>query len=104
MPDADADQLDGRTDPCGQVVRRLEKEPRDLGTDVAAAEQGNLDGLVAIHEVHGIILAYPACAPARFPMSTPLSSASRSSRVSRRSKVVTSPAATDTTGGLVAWL
>ena len=104
MTNADAHQLDRGTDPRGEVVRRREKQPRDMGTDVAAAEQGNLDGLVAIHEDHGIILAYTARVAARFPTTTPVSRASRSSSVSRRSSVVTSPIATDTTGGLVAWL
>lgn len=43
-PDGDADELDRRTDPPGQLVTVAGQQACDLGADDAAAQQGDLEG------------------------------------------------------------
>ena len=49
--DGDADQLERRADPGGEVVGLLVQQPDDLGADDAAAEQGNPDRLGQVGSV-----------------------------------------------------
>ena len=44
-PDGDADELQGRPDPGGEVVVLLGEEAGDLGADDATAQQGDSDGI-----------------------------------------------------------
>jgi hypothetical protein len=76
----DADDVERRTDPGGQVVGLVVQQSHDLGADGATAQQRKF------HRPH------------------PTSNASRSASVSRRTITREAPSRTATTGGRGTWL
>ena len=94
----DADQLELRAHPGGEVVGVLDEPGRDGGPHDAAAEQGDAQGGTGFVRHGGVHLL------AVGPHASATSRASRSSMVSRRTSTRERPPRTATTGGRGVWL
>ena len=85
----DADEFEPRAGAIGEFLAVLEQEGGDLGTDAAAAEEGDAEVAVLDHLLSSFVGG----------AVMPASRLSRSASVSPRMMILATPSRTATTGG-----